>query len=88
MGLFGYRLLLKIENWKYYNKIIFKCVNSAVGPSFKVILPNSVLVGPMNNTQNPLFKMQTQVSLDFSYIQTHTMSVFGVLAFLWPYKNI
>ena len=25
-------ILLKTENWKYYSKIIFKCVNSAVGP--------------------------------------------------------
>ena len=36
-GLFEYRLLLKIENWKYYSKIIFKCVNNTVGLSFKVI---------------------------------------------------
>ena len=27
-------LKLKIENWKYCSKIIFKCVNSAVGPIF------------------------------------------------------
>ena len=33
-GPFGYRLLLKTENWKHCNKIIFKCVNSAMGPSF------------------------------------------------------
>ena len=25
-------LKLKNKNWKYYNKIIFKCVNSIVGP--------------------------------------------------------
>ena len=25
------------ENWKYYNKIIFKFVNSTVEPSFKVV---------------------------------------------------
>ena len=36
-GLFEYRLLLKIDNWKYYSEIIFKYVNSAVGPSFKVV---------------------------------------------------
>ena len=38
MGLFGYRLLLKIENLllKILSKIIFKCVNSAIGPSLKV----------------------------------------------------
>ena len=23
------------ENWKYYNKIIFKCVNSTMGPNFE-----------------------------------------------------
>ena len=35
--MFGYRLLLKIENLllKYYSKIIFKYVNSAVKLSFK-----------------------------------------------------
>ena len=27
-------LKLKIENWKHCSKIIFKCVNSAVGPIF------------------------------------------------------
>ena len=27
---------LKTENWKYCNKIILKCVNSVVGPSFKI----------------------------------------------------
>ena len=32
MGLFGYCLL---QNWKHCSKIIFKCVNGAVGLSFK-----------------------------------------------------
>ena len=27
-------LKLKTENWKYYNKIIFKCVNNIVEPNF------------------------------------------------------
>ena len=27
-------LKLKIENWKHYSKIIFKCVNSIVEPIF------------------------------------------------------
>jgi len=38
-GPFGYNLFLlklKIENWKHYNKIIFKCVNSTVGPIFNI----------------------------------------------------
>ena len=37
MGPFGYSLLgwkLKTENWKHCNKIIFKCVNSVIGPIF------------------------------------------------------
>ena len=34
MGLFGYRLFLKTENTV---EIIFKCVNSVVGSSFKVV---------------------------------------------------
>ena len=37
LGRFGYRLLLKIENWKYYNKIIFKYMNSIVKPMLEVI---------------------------------------------------
>ena len=28
-------ILLIIENWKHYSKIIFKCVNSAVESNFK-----------------------------------------------------
>ena len=38
-GLFGLNLLLmelKTENWKYCSKIIFKCVNSTVGPIFNI----------------------------------------------------
>ena len=29
-------IFVEIENWKYYNKIIFKCVNSTVGPIFNI----------------------------------------------------
>ena len=45
-----------IENWKYCYKIIFKYVNSIVGPSFKVFLLNKVLTGPVNSAQDPLEK--------------------------------
>ena len=31
----AYYWKLKIYGWKYCNKIIFKCVNSVMGPSFK-----------------------------------------------------
>ena len=33
-GPFGYSWKLKTENWKHCSKIIFKCVNSTVGPIF------------------------------------------------------
>ena len=36
------------ENWKHNSKIIFKCVNSAVRPSFKVIFI------PVNSARDPL----------------------------------
>ena len=41
---------LKIENWKHYSKIIFKCVNSVVGSIFNIyFFLNKVLVGPINS---------------------------------------
>ena len=33
-GLFGYNWKLKLKTEKHYSKIIFKCVNSTVGPIF------------------------------------------------------
>ena len=37
MGMFELNLLLlKTENWKYCSKIIFKLVNSIVGPIFNI----------------------------------------------------
>ena len=47
------------ENWKNCNKIIFKCVNSTVRPSFKVFFcccVSKVHAGPMNNTRDQLEK--------------------------------
>ena len=38
-------ILLINVNWKYYNKIIFKCLNSTVRPSFKEKFQKSVLTG-------------------------------------------
>ena len=29
-------IIAEIENWKYCSKIIFKCVNSIVGPIFNI----------------------------------------------------
>ena len=38
-GPFGLSLLLlKTENWKHCSKIIFKCVNSIMGPIFNIFL--------------------------------------------------
>ena len=42
-------ILLKTENRKHYSKIIFKCVNSFVGPIFNYFFLNKVVVGPMNS---------------------------------------
>ena len=42
-------ILLKIENWKYNNKIIFKYVNSTVEPIFNFNFKNKVVVGSINS---------------------------------------
>ena len=56
--MFGYYLLLKTENWKYYSKIIFKRVNSAVRLNFKVIFAKKkVLAG----CTRPIEKRGTQL---------------------------
>ena len=48
-GPFGYTYFA--ENWKYCNKIIFKCVNSAVRPIFNEnFVEKRGLVGLMNST--------------------------------------
>ena len=52
-GLFEYCLLLKIENRKHYSKIIFKCVNSFVGPNFNLTFTKIRTYGHVNNTQDP-----------------------------------
>ena len=38
-------------NWKYCSEIIFKCVNSAVGPIFNKKLLKSVICGTVNSAQ-------------------------------------
>ena len=42
---------IKTENWKYCNKIIFKYVNSIVGPIFNEKLLKSRIYGSVNSTQ-------------------------------------
>ena len=36
---------LIVENRKHYNKVIFKCVNSAVEPSFKIVFAKKSICG-------------------------------------------
>ena len=40
---------MKTENIKHFSKIIFKYVNSIVGPSFKVVFIEKRLAGPTNS---------------------------------------
>ena len=42
-------ILLKTENCKHCNKIISKCVNSAVGPIFNIFFLNKLVIGPVNS---------------------------------------
>ena len=41
------------ENWKHYSKIIFKFVNNAMKPSFKVAFTKRILAGLMNSAWDP-----------------------------------
>ena len=65
-GLFGYRLLLKIENWKHYSKIIFKGVNSAVEPNFKEKFAKISTCGSCEQYKEP-----TQKKHGTAQTQTH-----------------
>ena len=60
---------LKTYYWKYHSKIIFKYVNSTMGPNFKQNLHFSVLTNLINNTQTKE-KTQMQTWVVFSAIQT------------------
>ena len=39
----------EIENWKHYNKIIFKCMNSVMGPIFNEKVAESEVCGSVNS---------------------------------------
>ena len=43
-------ILLKTESWKHCNKIILKCVNSAVAPIFNIFFLKKVVIGAVNST--------------------------------------
>ena len=42
---------IETENWKYCSKIIFKCVNSVVKPTFNEKWLKSEVVGPVNSVR-------------------------------------
>ena len=50
-----YSLLLKIKNWKYYSKIIFKYENQV---RYRLLLIFKVLKGPVNSTRDLLKNVQ------------------------------
>ena len=55
-GLFGYRLFcwkLKTENWKHYNKIIFKYVNSPWDPFLMKVLLKKEIYGSREQYTRP-----------------------------------
>ena len=46
------------ENWKYYSKIIFKCVNSAVGPIFNKSFVKKEVCGSRKQCTGPTRKLK------------------------------
>ena len=45
------------ENWKHCSKIIFKCVNSVMGPIFnESFVEKKKFVGPVHSARDPLEK--------------------------------
>ena len=46
------------ENWKYYSKIIFKCVNSAVGPIFNKSFVKKKACGSRKQCTGPTRKLK------------------------------
>ena len=62
-------ILLKTKNWKHYGKIIFKCVNSAVGPIFNIFLLKKVVVGPVSCA---LFLLQSESICMNGVVKVHT----------------
>ena len=65
--MFGYRLLLKTENWKYDSKIIFKYVNSTVGLSFEVVFAEKSTCRFREQCTRPTGKHETRLKSVFQY---------------------
>ena len=72
LSLFGYYLLLKIENWKHCSKIIFKCVNCAVRPSFKEKVAEYGICGSCEQCTGPTGKNASQMEAKSSYLFSPT----------------
>ena len=45
-----------VENWKYYSKIIFKCVNSVVRPIFNESFAEKEVCGSSEQCTGPIRK--------------------------------
>ena len=73
VNLFGYRLLLKTENWKHCSKIIFKCVNSVVGPSFNLTFIEIRTCKSREQCMRPSQKNADVQNVGSTAIQTHTI---------------
>ena len=63
-------ILLKTETRKHCSKIIFKCVNSAMGPIFNISL-NKVVVGTVNSALCLLYSesmcMNSAVTVHYAF---------------------
>ena len=68
LGLFGYRLLLKTENWKYYSKIIFNCVNSVVGHIFNESFSRKEVCGSREQCMRPTQNAKRSRNYSFSFM--------------------
>ena len=85
------------ENWKHYSKIIFKCVNSAVEPSFKIVFAKKSICGSRKQYTRSTKNAERWKLLVFSNIQTCTMSItitmrptktsWVIFSYLFIFKN-
>ena len=70
MGPFRYSWNLKTENWKHCSKIIFKCMNNTVWPSFNLIYAFFCTCRSCKQYTESIEKSQTLSFLVFYVIQT------------------
>ena len=70
------------ENWKYCNKIIFKCMNSStIGSSFKIVFVEKNTCDPLNSARNPHIK--TQMRNSFHSVCIWIVNVSSVCVQTW-----